>query len=90
MILHVVLKSKEELSTLKEIVLGGFRDTVYEDSYIYVKLSYNKQHRWNMGYVTTNPITGLLVSIEELQQWLLLVSLGCNFEEALTQITGGT
>lgn len=90
MLLHVVLKSKEELSTLKEIVLGGFKGVVYEDSYIYVKLEYSKQHKWLMGYVLTTPISELLISIEELQQWLLLVSLGCNFEESLCQITGGT
>ena len=43
-----------------------------------------------MAYVVTRAIPEFLVSIEELQQWVLLVSLGCNFEEALTQITGGT
>ena len=89
MILHVVLKSKEELSTLKSMIPGALRITEYEDSYLYVKLQYSNS-KFTMAYVVTRAIPEFLVSIEELQQWVLLVSLGCNFEEALTQITGGT
>lgn len=89
MILHVVLKSKDELSTLKSMIPGALIVTEYEDSYLYVKLQYSNS-KFTMAYVVTRAIPEFLVSIEELQQWVLLVSLGCNFEEALTQITGGT
>lgn len=89
MILHVVLKSKEELSTLKSMIPGVLIVTEYEDSYLYVKLQYSNS-KITMAYAVTRALTGFLVSIEELQHWLLLVSMSWSPEEALNQITGGT
>lgn len=92
MTLHLVLRSKEELSTLKDLIPGALSGIEYEDSYMYVKLHYTntKEPKWSMAYVVTRAPTSMLMSLDELQQWLLLVSMSWSPEEALTQITGGT
>ena len=90
MILHVVLKSKEELSTLKTTlpnVLHG--NLIFEDSYIFMKLHFLR-NQCATGYSVSDAPKSPMLSIEELQHWLLLVSMSWSPEEALNQIPGGT
>ena len=89
MILYVVLKSKEELSTLKSLIVRTLVGIEYEDSFLYVELQYIKS-TCTCAHILKTSIPKVLVSIEELQHWLLLVSMSWSPEEALTQITGGT
>mgnify|MGYP003539980967 FL=1 len=89
MILHVVLKSKEELSTLKTISNKPFGNIQFEDSFIFMKLQFIR-NQCAMGYTVSDAPKSPILSIEELQHWLLLVSMSWSPEEALTQITGGT
>lgn len=89
MILHVVLKSKEELSTLKSLISRAILGVEYEDSFLYVELQYIKS-TCTCAHILKTPIPKVLISVEELQHWLLLVSMSWSPEEALTQIIGGT
>jgi len=88
-ILHVVLKSKEELSTLKSLIHRAILGVECEDSFLYVELQYIKS-KCTWAHVVKTSVNGVLISIEELQHWLLLVSMSWSPEEALNQITGGT
>ena len=89
MILHVVLKSKEELSTLRTLTDLVFSNIRFEDSFIFMKLQFIR-NQCAMGYAVSDAPKSPMLSIEELQHWLLLVSMSWSPEEALTQITGGT
>lgn len=89
MILHVVLKSKEELSTLKSLITKPLLGIEYEDSFLYIELQYINS-KCTCAHIIKTFTPKVLVSIEELQHWLLLVSMSWSPEEALTQITGGT
>ena len=89
MILHVVLKSKEELSTLRALTDLVFSNIRFEDSFIFMKLHFIR-NQCAMGYTVSDAPKSPMLSIEELQHWLLLVSMSWSPEEALTQITGGT
>ena len=89
MILHVVLKSKEELSTLRALTDLVFSNIRFEDSFIFMKLHFIR-NQCAMGYTVLDAPKSPMLSIEELQHWLLLVSMSWSPEEALTQITGGT
>ena len=89
MILHVVLKSKEELSTLRTLTDLVFSNIRFEDSFIFMKLQFMR-NQCAMGYAVSDAPKSPMLSIEELQHWLLLVSMSWSPEEALTQITGGT
>ena len=89
MILHVVLKSKEELSTLRTLTDLVFSNIRFEDSFIFMKLQFIR-NQCAMGYAVSDAPKSPMLSIEELQHWLLLVSMSWSHEEALNQITGGT
>ena len=89
MILYVVLKSKEELSTLRTLTDLVFSNIRFEDSFIFMKLHFIR-NQCAMGYAVSDAPKSPMLSIEELQHWLLLVSMSWSPEEALTQITGGT
>lgn len=89
MILHVVLKSKEELSTLRTLTDLVFSNIRFEDSFIFMKLQFIR-NQCAMGYAVSDAPKSTMLSIEELQHWLLLVSMSWSPEEALNQITGGT
>lgn len=90
MFLHVVLKSKEELSTLRTTFPNKpFGNIQFEDSFIFMKLQFMR-NQCAMGYAVSDAPKSPMLSIEELQHWLLLVSMSWSPEEALTQITGGT
>lgn len=89
MILHVVLKSKEELSTLRTMSDLVFGNIQFEDSFIFMKLQFIR-NQCAMGYAVSDTPKSPMLSIEELQHWLLLVSMSWSPEEALNQITGGT
>lgn len=88
MILHVVLKSKEELSTLRALTDLVFSNIRFEDSFIFMKLHFIR-NQCAMGYTVSDAPKSPMLSIEELQHWLLLVSMSWSPEEALNQITGG-
>ena len=87
MILHVVLKSKEELNTLRTLTDLVFSNIQFEDSFIFMKLHFIR-NQCAMGYVFSDAPKSPMLSIEELQHWLLLVSMSWSPEEALNQITG--
>lgn len=89
MILYVVLKSKEELSTLRTLTDLVFSNIRFEDSFIFMKLHFIR-NQCAMGYTVSDAPKSPMLSIEELQHWLLLVSMSWSPEEALNQITGGT
>ena len=89
MILHVVLKSKEELSTLRTMTDLLFGNIQFEDSFIFMQLHFIR-NQCAMGYAVSDAPKSPMLSIEELQHWLLLVSMSWSPEEALNQITGGT
>lgn len=89
MFLHVVLKSKEELSTLRTLTDLVFSNIRFEDSFIFMKLHFIR-NQCAMGYTVSDAPKSPMLSIEELQHWLLLVSMSWSPEEALNQITGGT
>ena len=89
MILHVVLKSKEELNTLRTLTDLVFSNIQFEDSFIFMKLQFIR-NQCAMGYAVSDAPKSPMLSIEELQHWLLLVSMSWSPEEALNQITGGT
>ena len=89
MILYVVLKSKEELSTLRTLTDLVFSNIRFEDSFIFMKLQFIR-NQCAMGYTVSDAPKTPMLSIEELQHWLLLVSMSWSPEEALNQITGGT
>ena len=87
MFLHVVLKSKEELSTLRTLTDLVFSNIRFEDSFIFMKLHFIR-NQCAMGYTVSDAPKSPMLSIEELQHWLLLVSMSWSPEEALNQITG--
>ena len=89
MILHVVLKSKEELNTLRTLTDLVFSNIQFEDSFIFMKLHFIR-NQCAMGHTVSDTPKSPMLSIEELQHWLLLVSMSWSPEEALNQITGGT
>ena len=89
MILYVVLKSKEELSTLRTMTDLVFSNIRFEDSFIFMKLQFIR-NQCAMGYAVSDAPKSPMLSIEELQHWLLLVSMSWSPEEALIQIIGGT
>ena len=85
MILHVVLKSKEELSTLRTTFPNKpFGNIQFEDSFIFMKLQFMR-NQCAMGYAVSDDPKTPMLSIEELQHWLLLVSMSWSPEEALTR-----